>query len=143
MNMTTVEKAIEALRNLLASFESAMKDARETLAAYEAERAAPAEQVARFSERLGRPVMEFGARMLKDGEPLFVTPAAPAACDGGTCGLGGYCDKCPKRAAAGHAPQPLTEAQIDGLILKYDTTRQAIRAAERLLGIGAAKGDGA
>jgi hypothetical protein len=37
------------------------------------------------------------------GTLLYTTPPAsqeqaqPAQCDGGTCGLGGYCDKCPKQ----------------------------------------------
>jgi hypothetical protein len=30
--------------------------------------------------------------------PASQEQAQPAQCDGGTCGLGGYCDKCPKQA---------------------------------------------
>ena len=36
----------------------------------------------------------------------------PATCDGGTCGLGGYCDKCPK---AQPAPEPVAWVYPDGL----------------------------
>jgi len=45
--------------------------------------------------------------------PLYTHPAAPvpAKCDGGTCGAGGYCDNCPKQAAA-PVPVPLTADDI-------------------------------
>jgi hypothetical protein len=45
-------------------------------------------------------------------------PAPAAKCDGGTCGAGGYCDNCPKQAAA-PVPVPLTDEQIDTLIMQH------------------------
>ena len=33
-------------------------------------------------------------------------PAAPAVCDGGTCGLGGYCTNCPRLSAAPAVREP-------------------------------------
>ena len=36
---------------------------------------------------------------------------APAVCDGGTCGLGGYCTNCPRLSAAPAVREPLTFEQ--------------------------------
>ena len=40
----------------------------------------------------------------------YAPPAAPApaVCDGGTCGLGGYCANCPKQSAAPARPDEFT-----------------------------------
>jgi hypothetical protein len=42
----------------------------------------------------------------------------PAKCDGGTCGLGGYCDNCPKQAAA-PVPVPLTDQKRGDLVMEH------------------------
>ncbi len=152
--MTTTEKLAEALRNIAEPIPYLMRQvepgytldghavirmterpefyrqmAREALAQLEAERAAPAPASA----------MSDAVRLLMDhafndgAQGLERASGETEAAEREVLAL----------AAAGHAPkpQPLTDEQIDGLILKYDTTRQAIRAAERLLGIWATKGD--
>ena len=89
--------------------------------------------------------------------------APGAKCDGGTCGLGGYCSKCPKQMTApavpnlveshliGTAPavQPLTDEQISHFWdihvgmptaarpLNYNDVRIFARAIERAHGIEA------
>ena len=43
-----------------------------------------------------------------------IAEAEKAQCDGGTCGLGGYCVDCPKQPLYTHPPkrEPLTDEQI-------------------------------
>ena len=44
-------------------------------------------------------------------QPLYTAPPAapaPAVCDGGTCGLGGYCANCPRQSAAPARPDEFT-----------------------------------
>ena len=67
-------------------------------------------------------------------------PAAPAVCDGGTCGLGGYCTNCPRLSAAPAVREPLTDEQIDALWSSPMSAdwehREFARAIEAHHGIG-------
>ena len=49
------------------------------------------------------------------GASLSAAPAVPAVCDGGTCGLGGYCANCPRLSAAPAVREPLTDEQADAI----------------------------
>jgi hypothetical protein len=65
---------------------------------------------------------------------LAAQPApVPAKCDGGTCGLGGYCNNCPKQATA-PVPVPLTEDRIAELwvAILSDTPANGIHETEGL-----------
>ena len=65
---------------------------------------------------------------------------APAVCDGGTCGLGGYCTNCPRLSAAPVVREPLTDEQIDALWSSPMSAdwehREFARAIEAHHGIG-------
>ena len=67
-------------------------------------------------------------------------PAVPAVCDGGTCGLGGYCTNCPRLSAAPAVREPLTDEQIDALWSSPMSAdwehREFARAIEAHHGIG-------
>ena len=57
-------------------------------------------------------------------------PAAPAVCDGGTCGLGGYCTNCPRLSAAPAVREPQDERirWRDAVIKEAES---ALRTAEQ------------
>jgi len=57
------------------------------------------------------PAVSSDARALID-KGKAAAPVVPAVCDGGTCGLGGYCANCPKQSAAPVVREPLTDEQL-------------------------------
>ena len=62
--------------------------------------------------------------------PAAPAPAVPAVCDGGTCGLGGYCANCPKQSAAPTVREPQDERirWRDAVIKEAES---ALRTAEQ------------
>jgi hypothetical protein len=76
-------------------------------------------------------VAKFAKWQAEQAEPVQAEPVVDRAqCDGGACGVGGYCDECPKRQAEPVATEKSMDIELtdEDLVLLSDALQAQIHA---------------